>query len=270
LLGQRIINLCHGVWSIGLLLTSLLGTLLRANEVGVGTHLALLVLPAIALVAAIVGPAPAAPPRDHTGAAKRRILSLPTPRVLALVGFLLGATLLEVAARNWSVIFMRDAFAAPAWVDTLALPAFLIAQASGRIFADGWSTRYGPVRVGQVLTLVALLGLVTVVLSPSLPMALIGFLLIGVGVCAAFPSAASAAARLGDRPSSENVASLTLATQLILLTTPALLGYISDTSGPRAMYAIALPLLVLGFFFARALQPDDRKAMGPAAPVAAK
>ena len=60
----------------------------------------------------------------------------------------------------------------------------------------------------------ALAGCLLVTLAPNLYVALAGFMLVGIGVCASYPLTTSAAARLGDRPSSQNVASLTMAVQV--------------------------------------------------------
>jgi MFS family permease len=157
--------------------------------------------------------------------------------------------------RNWSVIFMRDSFVAPAWVDTLALPAFIGATVIGRLLADQFITRYGPVRFARALGLVSLFGLALVVLSHNLTIALLGFAWVGLGVCVSFPLSTSAAARLGDRPASENVAALTMTTQITLLGAPALLGYVASTFGIRSIFIVVVPVVVAAVFLARYLEP---------------
>jgi len=140
-------------------------------------------------------------------------------------------------------------------VDTLTLPVFLLAQSIGRLNADGLVTRYGPVRVARGLNIAALAGCLLVTFAPSLDLALAGFLLVGVGVCVSYPLTTSAAARLGDRPSSQNVASLTLAVQLIMLASPAALGWVASTLGIRATFGVILPAIVLSQWLARFLRP---------------
>ena len=56
--------------------------------------------------------------------------------ILLLVAFTIGPNMLEGSLRNWSIIYMRDSFFAPNWVDTLTLPVFLLAQSIGRLNAD--------------------------------------------------------------------------------------------------------------------------------------
>jgi hypothetical protein len=85
--------------------------------------------------------------------------------------------------------------------------------------------------------------------------ALAGFLVIGVGVCTTYPLTTSAAARIGDRPSSQNVASLTFANQLVQFAAPPTLGGLASLLGIRIVFGAALPLLVASLGLARALAP---------------
>jgi MFS family permease len=253
--GRRLMNTCHGVWSVGLLTSSLIGTAMRAGGVPPAIHFALvatLVTAGILLVALPMQPAPA---RVHSQPTGRIRIALPTAMTLLLVGYAVASALLEGGLRNWSVIFMRDSFSAPEWVDTLTLPAFMTAQSIGRLLADAAVTRWGPVRFARALALVALVGLIMVVLSTNLIVALVGFFLIGAGVCAAFPLSASAAARLGDRPASENVAALTMSQQVLLLFAPAVMGWLASAISIRVTFAVMIPPLLLAIYLARYLAP---------------
>lgn len=263
--GQRLMNSCHGIWSIGQLVTVSVGALLRGLGVPTALHFGVIV-PVIAAAALfVILPMREAPARSHTGATKRRAVSLPTVATLLLVGYAIGSAVLEAAARNWSVIYMRDSFVAPDWVDTLTLPAFIGATVAGRLLADTLIGRFGMVKVARSLGGVALLGLLAVVTAQNLYWALGGFALIGIGVCVSFPLSTSAAARLGDRPSSENVAALTMTTQMILLGSPALLGWLAASYGIRMSFLVILPAVLVAMYLARYLAPP-----AAVAPLAAK
>jgi MFS family permease len=254
---RRVMNSCHGVWSVGYLLATLLGTIATALQMTPITHLALLAAPLVPIALFVTIGLDPAPPRPHTAQTVRR-LALPTLPILLLVAFTIGPNLLEGSLRNWSVIYMRDSFAAPNWVDTLTLPVFLLAQSIGRLNADGLVMRVGPVRVARALNVSAFIGCAMVVFAPNLYVALAGFLLIGIGVCVSYPLTTSAAARLGDRPSSQNVASLTLAVQVIMLVSPAALGWIATHVSIRATYGVILPAIITSQWLARYLAPKQR------------
>jgi MFS family permease len=250
----RVMNSCHGLWSVGYLIATLFGTLAEAVQLSPLMHMGLLALPLVPFALWVTAGLDPAPARPHAAQVTRR-LALPTAAILLLVLFTLGPSLLEGALRNWSVIYMRDSFGAPSWVDTLTLPVFLAAHAVGRLNADRVVTRFGVVPVARTLAALALTGTLLVVLAPNLWVALAGFLLIGVGVCTAYPMTTSAAAQLGDRPATLNVASLTLATSVILLAAPAGLGWVAEHWGITSVFTVLLPAIGLSVWLARWLVP---------------
>ena len=252
--GTRVMNTCHGAWSVGFLLTSLLGAALRGLDVPPAFHLWALSPLLIALTLAVVLPMQSAGERAFAGSAKRK-LAWPTAATLGLVAFGLGAGLAEGASRAWSIILLRDSFDAPTWIESMALPALLATMAIGRLVADPIIERHGPVRIARMLTALALAGLVIVVLAPRYPLAVAGFALVGAGICVLYPLMLSAAARLGDRPASQNVAATTLIVQMLNLGAPALIGSVAEGLGVRMAFAILIPLLVLTYVMAGRLSP---------------
>ena len=252
--GARVMNTCHGVWSVGFLLTSLLGATLRGFHVDPAIYLWALAPVLIVLLLVVVVPMPVMPPRPHSGE-KVKKLALPTLATLGLVAFGLGAGLTEGASRAWSIIYLRDSFDVSPFVESLALPALLAAMAAGRLLADRVIDRFGPVRVARLLSAVAVAGMVLIVLSPSAYVALAGFVIVGIGICVLYPLMLSAAARIGDRPASQNVAATTLIFQLVNLGAPALIGAVAQGLGVRTAFSMLIPLLVLTFVMAGRLKP---------------
>ena len=261
--GDRVMNTCHGAWSVGFLLTSLLGALLRGLDVAPAIHLWALSPVLIGLLMLVLLPMPSADARAFSGKLKKG-LAWPTLATLGLVAFGLGAGLLEGASRAWSIIFLRDTFDTPTWIESMALPALLVTMAAGRLVADPWIERFGPVRMARVLATVAIGGLVLVVVSPSYLIALLGFGLVGLGICVLYPLMLSAAARLGDRPASQNVAATTLVVQLVNLGAPGLIGAVAQGFGVRTAFAMMLPLLALTWLMAGRLAPKPKPAAQPA------
>jgi MFS family permease len=254
---KRIMNTCHGVWSVGQLAAFGIGVLARGLNVPPLWHFGIFLPIVLIAVAFVILPMQAAPARAHAAAAttKRFRLALPSVATLWLLGFMLGSALVEGSTRQWSVIYARDSFVAAEWAQALTLPIFVGAVALGRFFGDSWTTRYGVVGLARVLLVIAFAGALIVVLAPNLPVALIGFALMGFGICTAFPAGTSAAAQLGDRPSSENVAALTMSMQTVMLGAPALMGFVADTFGIRATFALVLPALAVAIYLARRLEP---------------
>lgn len=259
--GNRVMNRCHGLWSMGFLIVSLLGVVARGVSLSPTNHF-LATLPfVLAAILFIFLPMTASPPRAHKGdeTKKKKLFVPPTLTTFLLVGFGLSAVLVEGGTRTWSVIYMRDTFSAPDWIDTLTLPAFLLTMALGRIFSDKWIDRFGPVQVAVTLLLVGLTGLSMVIFAPSLGFAIVGFGMMGVGICVIYPLTLSAAARVGDRPSSQNVASVTMVTSMVMLAAPGLMGAVANSYGIRTSFAVLAPMLVLSLVLSGLLRPKEEK-----------
>jgi MFS family permease len=248
--GRRVMNRCHAVWSGGVLLAALVGVGARAAGIAPGPHLLVFVPPALLMTLALVRrmePCPV-PPGDRT---RRPGIALPSRRTVLLVLFGLSGSVAQSAVQNWSVIFMRDMFLAPVWLETLSLPAYLVAMTAGRVFADGWTERFGPVRVAAGQTWVAILGAVVVATAPGPGIALLGFAFLGLGTAALFPLMVSAAARSGERSAAEAVSAVILSMGAVMLVVPAAIGWIAEGWGLRTAFSLLLPAMGLTLLLAR-------------------
>lgn len=255
-IGKRIMNRCHGIWSLGFLTTTTLGGLARGLPLSPALHLGLMVPIVFAIVAIGVWPMQPAPPRSHDGSTRsRRILALPTAKTLVLSAVMIATIMPDVATRAWSVIYMRDTFDLPAWLDAMTLPSFMVMLTAGRLFGDRPISRFGPVRCALVLLCIAFSGLLLVLAAPGPYAALLGFAAMGLGLSIIFPLVITAAAGLGDRPASENVAAISLVNSMVALGTPPLLGFIAQGLSIRIAFATLVPCLVLAMIFSRSLAP---------------
>lgn len=258
--GRRIMNRCHGMWSLGFLTASAIGTGASAAHISPALHLLGILPVAILGTLLIVLPMVPSSPRPHSGDAKAPRFAMPTTATLMIVAFALGSIFLEACIRSWSVIYLRDVFHTADWIATITLSVAVSAQVIGRLLADRWIERFGPVMVAMVLSAIALAGLVLVVWGVSVPLAFVGFALIGFGVASAFPQALSAAARLGDRPAAENVAALSLMNSVVLFLTPPLIGFAASQWGIRGAFALFLPFALLAVVMARNLAERPKAA----------
>ncbi len=258
--GRRILNRCHGMWSLGFFAASLIGIAMVALHVPPAVHLFSTV--PVVLVASLVLVAPMVPlaPRPHSGEVEAPRFATPTWATFMLIAFALGSIWLEAGIRTWSVIYLRDVFHTAEWIATTTLSVAIGAQVVGRMLGDGWIERYRPVRVAMVLSAISFVGLVLVVIGASVPLSLLGFALIGFGVATSFPQAMSAAARLGDRPASINVASISFMNAVVLFLTPPIMGLSASQWGIRASFALILPLPLLAVFLARNLADRPQPA----------
>ena len=246
-LGRRIMNRSHAFWSFGFFLAGISGALIAQIGLSAFHHMAGFFVVNTVLAIIIFRHYKPAPKRsDDEGG--HILFARPTKPILLLVALSLSAMLLEGAGIDWSVIFMRDIFATPPFINGLALALFAISQFGVRYVADSYVERFGPEKVALYSIIILGCGVLAVSLAPHPVVALLGFCLTGGGTAAIFPLTISAAAQLKDRSSAVNVASFAQLSFVVFLLAPPLLGAVADLFGIRISYAIGLPLVLLSFF----------------------
>lgn len=189
--GRPILPSFHGAWTFGAILGAAI-TLVSAD----------LLLPAVAAVAVIPLAVAFAPflPRDHgpsdSSADLAADVAIPWRPILMVGLGMMLFYMVDTAVQTWGPLFLDHTFATrDGYVATAAL-AYLLASGLVRLAGDGLVGNYGVVPVLRVGAVVGAVALAVVVFSPSWPVAVLGFALLGAGVAVVAPLSFSAAARI--------------------------------------------------------------------------
>ncbi|MCX5493966.1 MFS transporter [Kaistia dalseonensis] len=253
---RKIMSTCHGFWSLGQMLGSLIGVGFAALTVPVGWSLAtvslIVVLPALALAWALPDLSAGEPAPE---AKKKSSFSLPSKALIGLCLFVFGIAMTEGAAADWSAVFLRDVIGSPTAQAGLGYTAFAFAIAAGRFLGDSVTLRHGPVPIARICGLLTMIGIVAIVTSGGAPQAMLGLAILGFGCSVGFPLAVSAAAGLGDRPAAANVAVLSLFALGGFLVGPPMIGFVAEHADLRYGLATLLPALLLSTLLAAGLRP---------------
>jgi MFS family permease len=259
--GRRIISTCHGFWSAGTAIGAVIGSAIAG--LGVQPRWHLLVVGLVTIVFALAVP-PMLPVLERVATSAdrrlRHILTLPTVGMMGACLFAFGMVLVEMVARNWSAVYLHDVFAGSPAEAGFGYAAFAITMAIGRFLGDRLADRWGPVTLARVCCTIAIVGAATIVGAVSLPMAVVGFGLAGLGISVAFPLAVSAVAARGDRPAAMNVAAFSLVISLTSLVAPPLVGLVAEGGGLRLGIATLLPPLLLSMVLTARLAPAPAPA----------
>ena len=261
--GRPVMNRCHGLWSIGMTLATLLGAAARGASLTPALHFALsamIVLLGLVFLAPRLAPARARPIVSR----KPGFVVLPNRLTACLVGFGLVGGVVQGSVHNWGAIFMRDSFAVADWIDALPLPVFLVFLTAGRLMGDRMTARYRAAAVARALALVTFVGVMMTVAAPHPAVALAGFGLLGLGIAVVFPMMVSAAAQAPDRPAAESVAAITLLSGLVMLAVPPAIGMLAELHGIRTAFLLMVPAILIS---AAMIRHIDRP--GPGTPPAA-
>ncbi|MDX3076816.1 MFS transporter [Streptomyces sp. MI02-7b] len=230
--GRPVMSAFHATFSIGGVLASLTGA--RALDRGwspaatlgtvavAGLAVAAATAPALLRPDTAPAPASASAPADSAPVAPTRRRTPQRIWVLAVLAFMV--MLSEGVANDWSVLHLRDVLDAPASTAALAYGAFATAMTAGRFLTDRVAARFGPAAVLRHGAAAAALGLTTAALSPSIPLALLGWTVFGAGLSGCVPQLFSAAGHADQDASATNVSRVAGLGYLGMLAGPAVIG----------------------------------------------
>jgi MFS family permease len=238
LYGRSILNSLHGVWSIGAVLGGLMGSAAAGLSLPLGVHLTIsaVLFSVIALVAyrfLLPGAEDAERP-DVLDDSPRPRFSGAVIKMLAALGVLAAAgALVEDAGASWGALFLSEDLNAGAATAGLAVVAMQVAMTVGRLTGDRVVDRFGQRTVVRAGGALAALGMGAALAFPSVPSALAGFALAGLGVATLVPAAMHTADEL---PGLAPGTGLTIVSWLLrggFLLSPPLVGLVADQSSLR-------------------------------------
>ena len=228
-----IMSSLHAGWSLGEMAGAVSAGLLASAGAGLPIALA---VPGV--VSALCGLAALGLTDAPRGPSEQAGFAWPSRARLGLCAVAALSFLIEGTAADWSGIYLRTELGASVSLASASLVAFAAAMVAGRLCGDLAVRRFGPARVVGWGSVLAGLGLLGTVASPSVAAAAAGFALVGLGVANIIPVVFSAAGRGGPA----EVAMVATAGYGVLLAAPPLIGVMSHVMGLRA----ALLLLVAG------------------------
>jgi hypothetical protein len=262
--GRSIMHGFHGWWSAGTLLGAAAGALAAATGVPLLVHLVVvgIVLAGVSLSAwplLLQGrevDTHAGEPVATGGAADRTADSVAGPlaagrraaRLLALLApfTLIGVlgVMLEDAAQTWSTIYLTEVLGTAVGIAALAVVLYTAGMTVGRLTNDRWIDRWGELFVGRAGAMVASFGLAIVIVAGSVaavPLAALGFGLVGFGASPLFPIMVTAAGTVPGVPPGQGVAVVAWLARGGFVIAPALVGLAADAVGLAA--ALIIPLV---------------------------
>ncbi|MFD8246386.1 MFS transporter [Nocardia sp. NPDC059691] len=164
-------------------------------------------------------------------------------KVLALAVLAFSLLLAEGVAADWSALQLRDHLDADAATAALAFGAFSTTMTVGRFATDRVSHVFGGVAVVRYGSLLAAIGLAVIVVSPWIPLTLLGWALTGLGLAGGIPQIFSAAGNLGSRTAATDMSRVFSVGYLGLLAGPTVIGWL--TAVMSLTTAMVVPILAV-------------------------
>jgi MFS family permease len=186
-----------------------------------------------------------------------------SPRQISAVIWALGLVALcgqvgEGSAGDWSAVYLHVNLGSSAGVAAVALGAFSVTMAAGRVAGDRLAARFGPVRLVRASGLVAGLGLAAGLLIGTPAAAIAGFALLGLGLAGIFPQIVSSAARLDPGRAGRNIGRIAAVAYSGLLSGPVAIGAIASGVGLRDALLVPAALALVVTAAAGVMRPRDQ------------
>src|SRR5215213_7036126 len=232
-LGRPVLSGLHAGHPLGLVLGGLAGTAAAALGVGIRAHFTVVAVAGVALGLA----ATRWLVREPAGPAQR-VLARPSRRLLVLGLVAFCATLVTSTAENWSAVALRVEYGASEALAAATFTAYALALAAGRAIGDRLVARHGRLRVVRTGAALGGAGAAVAVLAPAAPVAVCGWVLVGLGLAAATPAVIGAAPALSRMPVPAAIATITSISYLGSFTGPPLIGGLAEVTGLSASLAL--------------------------------
>jgi len=251
----------HGSWSIGSFAGAALGAGGVAIGLSLGAQLLLLAIPCVLLAGWFT--LRMIPDEHPEGAARasheRPAGSKPVWIVIAILGAIAIADMLcEGAAADWGAVYLRTSLGAAPAIAALAYTAYSLAMVVVRLAGNRLLDRFPARRLLPLLAAVATATFGAGLAFDSIPVALIGFAGLGVGVAAVIPVIFSAAGRVPGINAGTAVALVSACGWAGFVFGPVLIGQLADLTSLRLALVLVPALTVLITFSTAAC-----RALGP-------
>ena len=229
--GGALMSGFHGLFSVGGFLgAGLMALLLWCGLSPLASCLAVTAAVALSLLLA----APHLLPTSDVAERGAPWLVMPHGAVIFIGVLCFLCFLAEGSILDWSALLLMAGHGLSSEQGGLGYAAFAIAMTTGRLSGDRVVRRLGGRRVLLLGGLCAALGFFCAVLAPSVPLALLGFVLIGLGASNVVPVLFTAAGNQAAMSANLAIGAVTTLGYLGILAGPALIGFVA--------HAVSLPL----------------------------
>ncbi|MCW7946730.1 transporter [Streptomyces hygroscopicus] len=163
---------------------------------------------------------------------------------------------------NWSAKYLQDTLGSSEQLATVPYNVYMITTLLGRSIGDLGVRRFGAVAVVRLGALVAALGFAVVAGAPGAWVGMLGFTLLGLGLCVLVPQTFAAAGRLFPGASDTAIARLNIFNYVGFLIGSPLVGALGDAWNYRAAMLVPMALVLVTLVYARSFAAQQDRYGG--------
>lgn len=260
LYGRSIMASFHGLWSLAGFFGGVISTFMVAVDLSPLHHFSIIFLFAMLMVLTMHKTIlPRDEQQDKGGSygqkESKKIFTTPDRFVLILGLLAFGSMVCEGTMFDWSSVYFEDVVNPPKNLIRLGYIASMSSMALGRFTADRYITKYGEVKVLMVSGVIIAVGLLVATIFPTLTLATIGFLLVGLGVSSIVPISYSLAGKSKKMLPGVAIATVSSVGFFGFLLGPPVIGFIAH--GLNLRWSLGL-IAIVGIFIT-AVAPQLRR-----------
>jgi len=239
--GRSIMASFHGLWSLAGFTGAAMGSFFVSAGISPIIHFAVVfVLSAIMVAAAYRFTLP----NGYDVADGKQPLFVKPGKDILLLGLIAFCCMLcEGAMADWSGVYFQKIIKASTFT-TLGYVAFTATMATGRFVGDRLVTRFGVKNILQLSGIFIATGLLIMILMPYMISAIVGCLLIGLGVSCVVPMVFALAGRSTKMSPGLALATVSSISFLGFLMGPPLIGFIAQAANLRWSFSV---IALMGF-----------------------
>ncbi|MCX4780227.1 MFS transporter [Streptomyces sp. NBC_01264] len=160
---------------------------------------------------------------------------------------------------NWSAKYLQDVLGSSEQLATVPYNVYMVTTLLGRAVGDLGVRRFGAVAVVRIGTVVAAGGFAVVAVAPGAWVGMLGFTLLGFGLCVIVPQTFAAAGRLFPDSSDTAIARLNIFNYVGFLIGAPLVGGIGDAWSYRGAMLVPMVLVLVTLFYARSFGTEPAR-----------
>ncbi|MFE0258018.1 MFS transporter [Streptomyces sp. NPDC059010] len=163
---------------------------------------------------------------------------------------------------NWSAKYLQDVLGSSEQLATVPYNVYMVTTLLGRAIGDVGVRRFGAVVVVRMGALVAAGGFAVVAGAPGAWVGMVGFTLLGIGLCVLVPQTFAAAGRLFPGASDTAVARLNVFNYVGFLIGSPLVGALGDAWSYRGAMLVPMVLVLVTLVYARSFAAQSDRYGG--------
>ena len=234
----KIMSTCHGMFSLGLMLGSLVSSIFSGLGVIPGLYMAIVCI--IMLIGLLYARKTVLQLPDETVAehSPKRKFKMPTGSFLLMIIISLCVNITEGSMADWTAVYMREVVITSPFYQGWGLTGYSLFMALGRLLGDKIIPIYGANKILFFGGILSFIGISVAIFLPFTFSSILGFSIVGAGVSCCAPILYASASRVPNMAKGSGLAIMNTFAMGGFLFGPVLIGFISNAYSLQIAFGV--------------------------------